>query len=154
MKCPKCGAEIPESASFCPECGNTVLQKKSITVKNEISLSPASLVEVYQDGKLMGSIASHHSINVDIVKDCDIELKKGLRSQKYHIDYNSPLSVVCFLSLLGFLRIETAPIDGIDRAISVANDAKRLRVALLVLFCVVIGGILLSEVWDWLSVQF
>ena len=151
--CSKCGEQNPDEAKFCSKCGCELISTKTIEIRNEISLSTNNTIEVFKDGQLMGKVKPKKSITVNIDHDSDIELKLGFMSQKYHVSYDNPLSVVCFMSTLGKLKIETASIEGIDRAMSSANDAKYLRIVLIIILSIILLGIIGSEIWDWLSVQ-
>jgi TM2 domain-containing membrane protein YozV len=43
MYCPKCGKEIPDDASFCPECGSPVKSQDTTPLSDEIPAQKSTL---------------------------------------------------------------------------------------------------------------
>jgi hypothetical protein len=66
--CKECHAEVSESAPVCPKCGvpNPAGCNCQISISRKWTLGGISIIEIYIDEKMVGSIKNGETINLDL----------------------------------------------------------------------------------------
>ncbi|WP_026508015.1 chitobiase/beta-hexosaminidase C-terminal domain-containing protein [Butyrivibrio sp. MC2013] len=123
MKCPRCGADIPEEALLCPECGEDIKFVPEYDPEFENSMSE-SLSELAGDfGKL--TVDSKTSAAADDMDEDDIEAEREFDANEEGHILGSPVLTICFMCLLlialGFGAFEFVTKSGV---LSFEKDMK------------------------------
>ena len=159
---PKCKTTgIPDEAKFCPKCGysfaveNSTKESHILRVYNALFYLGNKKICIFRNGKDVGNVSKGQFLDVEIIEDCTIGIKLGSATKECSVSYNNPGIIVCQNDLWKGVVITQCHSEGADLALSDAADnaskTKFFLILIWIISAVILGGILFSELWDWLS---